>query len=228
MKLRRQNAEYSIDMKMHNSDAIERGRLLFAGPVAFQLSVTRMEDLPDASLPEVAFAGRSNVGKSSLVNALTGRNSLARASREPGRTRALNFFLLGDCLRLVDLPGYGYARAPKTEIARWTALMRQYLRGRPNLRRVILLVDSRHGLKPDDATVMDALDGAAAAYQAVLTKSDKISATALAEVTQRTAEAIKKRPAAHPEIIATSAETGRGVEELRATLAALGAEAAAP
>jgi GTP-binding protein len=140
----------------------------------------------------------------------------------------LNFFLLGDCLRLVDLPGYGYARAPKTEIARWTALMRQYLRGRPNLRRVILLVDSRHGLKPDDATVMDALDGAAAAYQAVLTKSDKISATALAEVTQRTAEAIKKRPAAHPEIIATSAETGRGVEELRATLAALGAEAAAP
>jgi GTP-binding protein len=222
------NVEFSTEMTMHNSDAIERGRLLFAGPVAFELSVTRMEDLPDSSLPEIAFAGRSNVGKSSLVNALTGRNSLARASREPGRTRALNFFRLGESIRLVDLPGYGYARAPKAEIARWTALMRQYLRGRPSLRRVILLVDSRHGLKPDDAAVMDALDGSAAAYQVVLTKTDKISAAALEEVSQRTAEAIKRRPAAHPELIATSAETARGVEELRAALAALGADAGAP
>ncbi|MCA8885082.1 MAG: YihA family ribosome biogenesis GTP-binding protein, partial [Hyphomonadaceae bacterium] len=167
------------------------------------------------------FAGRSNVGKSSLVNALTGRLKLARASTEPGRTRELNFFRVGDALRLVDLPGYGYAKAPKNEISRWTTLTRDYLRGRSTLRRVILLIDGRHGLKPDDKAVMDALDTAAVTYQLVLTKADKVKPTEIAALAKATAAAIAKRPAAHPEIIATSSETGLGIEGLRAEIAAL-------
>ncbi|MBX3429328.1 MAG: ribosome biogenesis GTP-binding protein YihA/YsxC [Hyphomonadaceae bacterium] len=200
---------------------IEAGRLLFAGPIEFERGVPSMEFLPDAGAPEVAFAGRSNVGKSSLINALTGRNKLARASTEPGRTRELNFFRVGDALRLVDLPGYGYAKAPKNEISRWTTLTRDYLRGRSTLRRVILLIDGRHGLKPDDKAVMDALDTAAVTYQLVLTKADKVKPTEIAALAKATAAAIAKRPAAHPEIIATSSETGLGIEGLRAEIAAL-------
>lgn len=203
------------------ADFLEAGRLLFAGPIAFELGVVGMEHLPDANLPEVAFAGRSNVGKSSLVNAVTGRNKLARASTEPGRTRELNFFRVGDRLRLVDLPGYGFAKAPKADIARWTALTRDYLRGRPSLKRVILLFDARHGAKPHDADVMDALDAAAVSYQIALTKADKLKPTELETVAAATHALIAQRPAAHPVVIATSAETGQGVDLLRAEIAAL-------
>jgi GTP-binding protein len=204
-----------------NPDWIEAGRLLFAGPIEFERGVPSMEFLPEANVPEVAFAGRSNVGKSSLINTLTGRNKLARASTEPGRTRDLNFFRMGDRLRLVDLPGYGYAKAPKNEIGRWTTLTRDYLRGRTSLKRVILLIDGRHGLKPDDKDVMDALDKAAVPYQLVLTKADKVKPTEIAALADVTRAAIAKRPAAHPEIIATSSETGLGIELLRAEIAAL-------
>jgi GTP-binding protein len=202
-------------------DPIEAGRLLFAGPISFELGVAKMDGLPEASLPEIAFAGRSNVGKSSLLNALTGRKALARASTEPGRTRELNYFRVGDTLRLVDMPGYGYAKAPKAEIARWTTLMRDFLRGRSALKRVLLLVDARHGLKEHDAEVMDALDAAAVAYQIVLTKADKLKPTEAADRATETSAAIAKRPAAHPLIIVTSSETGIGIPELRAEIAAL-------
>jgi GTP-binding protein len=200
---------------------IETGRLLFAGPIEFERGVPSMEFLPDSSLPEVAFAGRSNVGKSSLVNAITGRLKLARASTEPGRTRELNFFRVGDTLRLVDLPGYGYAKAGRADIERWTALTRDYLRGRPSLKRVILLIDSRHGLKPHDKDVMDALDTSAVTYQLVLTKADKLKPTELDEIIRATRVAIAKRPAAHPVVIATSSETKLGIDALRAEIAAL-------
>jgi GTP-binding protein len=203
------------------AERIEAGRLLFAGPVAFERGVVGMEHLPDADVPEVAFAGRSNVGKSSLINALTGRAKLARASTEPGRTRELNFFRMGDRLRIVDLPGYGYAKAPKADIARWTALTRDYLRGRPALMRVIMLIDSRHGIKPHDKDVMDVLDTSAVIYQVALTKGDKLKPTELAEMLAATQAALSKRPAAHPVVIATSAETSLGIETLRAEIAAL-------
>jgi GTP-binding protein len=204
-----------------DAERIEAGRLLFAGPIEFELGVTAMNLLPEADVPEVAFAGRSNVGKSSLINALTGRNKLARASTEPGRTRELNYFRMGDRLRLVDLPGYGYAKAPKSEIGRWTALTRDFLRGRPTLKRVILLIDGRHGLKPDDRDVMDALDKAAVIYQLVLTKADKVKPTEIAATAEAVRTALAKRPAAHPVIVATSSETGLGIEQLRAEIAAL-------
>jgi GTP-binding protein len=200
---------------------IEAGRLLFAGRVTFERSVPSMEHLPNASFPEVAFAGRSNVGKSSLINAITGRNKLARASSEPGRTRELNYFNVGDKLWLVDMPGYGFASAPKGEIKRWTALVRDYLRGRPSLKRVFLLIDARHGVKATDVEVMDALDLAAVSYQILLTKSDKPKSSELAAVEAATRSAIAKRPAAHPVIIATSSETGAGIEHARAEIAAL-------
>jgi GTP-binding protein len=200
---------------------IEAGRLLFAGPIVFERGVVGMEHLPEADLPEVAFAGRSNVGKSSLVNAVAGRKSLARASAEPGRTRELNFFNVGDRLRLADLPGYGYAKAPKDAVARWTALTRDYLRGRPSLKRVILLIDARHGVKAPDQNVMKLLDEAAVNYQIVLTKADKLKPSDLETVLADTRTAIRKHAAAHPQVIATSAETGLGVDILRAELAAL-------
>ena len=202
-------------------DAIEAGRLLFAGPVAFELGVADLAQLPAANVPEVAFAGRSNVGKSSLINALTNRKGLARASTEPGRTRELNYFRVGEKLRLVDLPGFGYAKAPKTEIARWTALTRDFLRGRTALKRVFLLIDARHGVKESDLEVMKALDEAAVVYQLVLTKSDKIKPSELADVLLATAKAVAKRPAAHPMVMPTSTETGYGLELLRAEIAAL-------
>jgi GTP-binding protein len=208
---------------VHTDAQLEGGRLLFAGDVAFERGVAQMRDLPDADLPEIAIAGRSNVGKSSLMNALTGRKSLARASAEPGRTRELNIFRFGDRLRMVDMPGYGYAKAPKGEIERWSALVRHYLRGRPGLARVILLVDARHGVKANDASVMDMLDESAVVYQVVLTKADKLSATALAAVVQATERALAKRPAAHPLVLPVSAHDGAGLGALRAEIAALAA-----
>ncbi|MEQ8355766.1 MAG: ribosome biogenesis GTP-binding protein YihA/YsxC [Kiloniellaceae bacterium] len=206
--------------------ALETGRLLFAGECIFLLSAADENDLPALGATEVAFAGRSNVGKSSLLNALTGRKGIARASNTPGRTRLLNFFDLGGRLILVDLPGYGYARASKTDIARWTQLTRGYLKGRQQLRRVCLLVDSRHGLKSSDRQVMEELDAAAVSYQVVLTKSDKVKPGALKRLIGETEAELVKRPAAHPRCLPTSAETGAGLPELRAALAAL-AEAAA-
>jgi GTP-binding protein len=200
---------------------LEAGRLLFAGPITFERGGTSLDNLPPADRAEIAFAGRSNVGKSSLINALSNRKNLARASSAPGRTRELNFFLLGDKMRMVDLPGYGYAAAPKGEIKRWTDLMRDYLRGRPGLKRVFLLVDSRHGVKAIDGEIMDALDAAAAAYQVVLTKTDKLSTSELVKVEAASAAAIVKRPAAHPVIIAVSALKNSGLEALRGEIAAL-------
>ena len=176
----------------------EEAERLFAQDCRFVTEVQRIEQLPAPELPEVAFAGRSNVGKSSLVNALTGRRALARSSQTPGRTRGLIFFDLGGRLTLVDLPGYGYAKAPKTEIKRWTALTRAYLRGRQALRRVVLLIDARHGVKDNDEAIMGLLDEAAVSYQGVLTKADKVGAEELAGVLARSAAALARHPAAHP------------------------------
>lgn len=206
------------------SDAeIERGRILFASPCDFMLGVVSMDGLPAEGPPEVAFAGRSNVGKSSLLNALTGRRNLARASTTPGRTQEINFFNLGDQLRLVDLPGFGFARATHKDVKRWSNLTRSFLRGRQPLRRVCLLVDCRHGLKDIDGEVMTMLDQAAVANQIVLTKADKIKPSEVEALIAATALAIGRRPAAHPALLATSAETGAGIAELRAELAKLAA-----
>jgi GTP-binding protein len=199
--------------------ALEAGRKLFAVECAFFHGAQRLDQLPPNDLPEVAFAGRSNVGKSSLVNALTGRNTLARASAQPGRTRQLNFFALGDRLTLVDMPGYGYAQAAKEIKADWQGLMFDYLRGRPVLQRVILLLDSRIEIKPSDTTVMDLLDKAAVPYRLVLTKADGVKPAALARKLAEVEALARAHPAAHPEVLATSAETGLGIPELRAALA---------
>lgn len=204
----------------------EAGRLLFAREARFLLAVAEAAQVPPSALPEVAFAGRSNVGKSSLVNALTGRRTLARTSNTPGRTQQLIFFELDGRLMLVDLPGYGYAKAPKDDVERWTRLTRGYLKGRPQLRRVLLLIDSRHGLKEVDRAVMRELDRAAVSYQLILTKSDKVKAGELAAVQQATAAELVRHVAAHPEIAVTSAEKGEGIEALRAALADLAAPAA--
>ncbi len=200
---------------------IEVGRLLFAKECRFITGAATMDYLPPMGAPEIAFAGRSNVGKSSLINALTGRNSLARASNTPGRTQQINFFDLDQKLTLVDLPGYGYAQAPKGQVEKWTILVNDYLRGRPVLRRVCVLVDSRHGLKDNDLEVMTMLDRAAVPYQIILTKADKIKPSALKTLTDKIVIDIGKRPAAFPAIIATSSETGAGIAELRAALAGL-------
>ena len=200
---------------------IEDGRLLFAREVLFMLSVVNLDALPPADRPEICFAGRSNVGKSSLINALTNRKGLARASNTPGRTRELNYFNVDERLNLVDLPGYGYARAPKTEISNWTRLTRAFLRGRAGLRRVFLLIDSRHGIKPSDIELMEVLDEAAVTYQLVLTKSDKVKKAELAKVMRRTSRTIGKRPAAHPELMVTSSEKKTGLDDLRAEIATL-------
>jgi GTP-binding protein len=200
--------------------ALEAGRLLFARPWKFVLGATTPATLPPVAGIEVAFAGRSNVGKSSLINALTGQKALARTSQTPGHTRQINLFDAGAGLVLADLPGYGYARASKSEIKDWTKAVFDYLRGRPNLRRVYVLIDARHGLKGNDAAALDALDEAAVSYQIVLTKADKAEAE-VSEIIAATGAAIAKRPAAHPEIMTTSAYGGTGIPELRAALAAL-------
>jgi GTP-binding protein len=200
-------------------EEIEAARVLFAGPAAFVMGAAQIQGLPPADQPEVAFAGRSNVGKSSLINALLGRKDLARASNTPGRTREVNFFSLDERLRLVDLPGYGFAKAARTEVKKFQNLGRSYLRGRPNLKRAYLLIDARHGLKDVDEEAMAAFDVAAVSYQIVLTKADKISAREVEAVTARTLAAISRRPAAFPRVVATSAEKGTGLPQLRAEIA---------
>ena len=203
-----------------DADAVEAARKLFAGPIAFLKSAPALEHLPAPDVPEIAFAGRSNVGKSSLLNALTGRNGLARTSNTPGRTQELNFFDIGAPLafRLVDMPGYGFAKAPKDIVKKWRFLINDFLRGRQVLKRTLVLIDARHGLKDVDQDILDMLDHAAVSYRLVLTKADKIKPTELAAVLNATTAQARKRPAAHPDILATSSETGLGIAELRAAV----------
>ena len=203
-----------------NDDLAEAARRLFAGPVEFLKSAPELKFLPDPNVPEIAFAGRSNVGKSSLLNALTNRKGLARTSNTPGRTQELNFFDVGrpPQIRLVDMPGYGFAEAPKDLVKRWRFLVNDFLRGRAVLRRAFVLVDSRHGLKPVDLEIMDMLDSAAVNYQLVLTKADKIKPTELAVVLEQTTAESARHAAAHPQLIATSSETGSGIAELRTAI----------
>ena len=202
-------------------EALEDGRLLFARECSFVRGIASLDALPGTGLPEVAFAGRSNAGKSSLLNALTGRKTLARVSVTPGRTREINFFELGGRLMLADLPGYGYARVSKADSARWNDLIFAYLRGRPNLRRVVLLIDSRRGPMESDIAVMKLLDEAAVSYQMVLTKADKPKATELAAIQAKVAAELAKHAAAYPQILSTSARFGSGIPELRAAIASL-------
>jgi len=209
------------DAPVSPEEAVEKGRLLFAKACEFVLGAAKLDHIPDSRLPEVAFAGRSNVGKSSLVNALTGRKTLARVSNTPGRTREINFFRLDDTLMLADLPGYGFARASKAQSEQWAGLIFEYLRGRPTLRRVILLIDARRGLLKNDVEVMTLLDRAAVSYQLVLTKTDKLKPAELAAITARVETESRTHGAAHPDLIATSALTGEGIPRLRAELGAL-------
>ena len=209
-------------------DLAEAGRRLFAREARFVAGASDASALPRDSLPEIAFAGRSNVGKSSLLNALTGRRTLARTSNTPGRTRQINFFDLGGRMTLADLPGYGYAEAPKTEIRRWAALLQRYLRNRSTLRRVCLLVDCRHGLKEIDLPLMKMLDTSGVSYQVVLTKIDKTAAGALALIAEGTAAELAAHAAAHPEIHLTSAAKWHGIAALRATLGSLALPERAP
>ena len=204
-------------------EPLEAGRLLFARECRFVAGAADDSGLPDETLPEIAFLGRSNVGKSSLVNALTGRRMLARTSNTPGRTRQINFFVLDNRLMLVDLPGYGYAAASKSAVKSWTRLVHHYLRGRASLRRVCLLIDARHGIKEPDRPIMQLFDAAALSFQVVLTKTDKLAPAARAEVAERVAAELAKHGAAHPEIHLTSAEKGLGIAALRATVAGFAA-----
>ncbi len=202
-------------------ETLEEANRLFRHPCTFLKGVVNVAGLPGDALPEVAFAGRSNVGKSSLLNALVGQKALARTSKTPGRTREINYFVLDDRAYLVDLPGYGYAKASKKEVAGWNRLIQDYLKGRASLRRVFLLIDARHGLKASDAPTLELMDVAAVSYQAVLTKADKVKAAELEKVIERTAKELSKHPAAFPGIIATSARKGTGLPELRAAILTL-------
>jgi GTP-binding protein len=203
-----------------DAEIAERARKVFAGPIEFLKSAPELQYLPDPDVPEIAFAGRSNVGKSSLLNALTNRKGLARTSNTPGRTQELNFFDVGEPLqlRLVDMPGYGFAEAPKDLVKRWKRLVNDYLRGRTALKRALVLVDSRHGLKEVDREMMWMLDDAAVGYHLVLTKSDKVKLSALGPLYETTALEARKHPAAHPAIFTTSSETGSGIAELRTAI----------
>lgn len=196
----------------------------FAGPITFLKGVVGLDGLPVDDVPEVAFAGRSNAGKSSLINALAGRKALARTSNTPGRTQELNFFIVGDLanplFRIVDMPGYGFANAPKDKIKRWTSLILAYLRGRVNLRRVFVLIDGRHGVKKTDLPILDTLDQAAVSYQVVVTKMDKVTPSERAAHISRIEETIQKRPAAYPVIVVTSSVTGEGLSALRGSVLA--------
>jgi GTP-binding protein len=214
---------------LDDRDIPEEGRILFAGPCDFIFASAKASDLPALGPPEIAFAGRSNVGKSSLLNALTNRKTLARVSHTPGRTQQLNFFALGGApgaerMRLVDMPGYGYAAVGKEKVASWSVLMRDYLRGRASLARVFVLVDGRRGVKPADEEMFDLLDQSAVSYQVILTKHDELKVAERAEVLAATTASLAKRPAAFPEIIFTSSHTGEGIAELRGAVAKLLAE----
>lgn len=202
-------------------EAREAGRLLFAGPVTFVKGVVAMPGLPPADRLELCFAGRSNVGKSSLINALTGRKALARASNTPGRTQEINYFALGDQRYLVDLPGYGYAEAPVAVVAKWQALLRSYLSGRQTLRRAFVLIDTRHGVKDVDEQILDLMDRAALTFQIVMTKADKVSAAERAAALAQVQGALGRHAAAYPEIVMTSSEKGDGIATLRAIIAGL-------
>ncbi|MBQ4826620.1 YihA family ribosome biogenesis GTP-binding protein [Leisingera sp. HS039] len=199
----------------------EKGRKLFAGETEFLKGVVAMNGLPDADRLEVCFAGRSNVGKSSLINALTGTKGIARASNTPGRTQEINFFTQGPELYLVDLPGYGYANAPLKVVEQWQKLLKRYLSGRQNLRRAFVLIDSRHGIKAVDAEIMKLLDSSAVTFQCVMTKADKVKETDRAKVLEQVKDALSKHPAAYPEIVLTSSEKGDGIATLRSIIAGL-------
>jgi GTP-binding protein len=203
------------------SASAEAGRKLFAGGAAFLKGVVAMDGLPPADRPEVCFAGRSNVGKSTLINALTGRKALARASNTPGRTQEINYFTLGESHYLVDLPGYGYAEAPVAVVQAWQALLKSYLSGRATLRRAFVLIDARHGAKQVDEEIMSLLDTAAVPFQVVLTKADKVKEAARAAALDRTRSALSRHPAAYPELIRTSSDTGEGIATLRAAIAGI-------
>jgi GTP-binding protein len=201
--------------------ALEQGRLLFAGETEFVKGVVAMSGLPDPDRMEVCFAGRSNVGKSSLINALTGMKALARASNTPGRTQEINFFTAGDSHYLVDLPGYGYANAPVAVVEKWQRLLKQYLSGRQTLRRAFVLIDARHGVKKVDDEILSLLDSAAVTFQVVLTKADKVKEKERAKILDQVRAALSKHPAAYPEIVVTSSEKGWGIPTLRAIIATL-------
>lgn len=208
-------------MEEFSPDQIEDARKIFAGPCDFMWGSADLKQLPPPEINEIAFAGRSNVGKSSLVNALTSRNTLAKTSNTPGRTQQLNFFSLGGHLYLVDMPGYGYAKVSKEQRQDWDTLIFEYLRGRPNLRAVLILIDSRHGLKESDIHLMKLLDKAAVNYRIVLTKADKTGAKSLGDMRGKIETVLTKHPAAHPLVLASSSESGAGLEELRAAIIAL-------